>query len=125
MFEDYTEGLINLNELKDKLCANIDRKILEISLIFMLLKEDKEKNENTLEKYIDQFFEIFGIVVKFPDEMCLGKILKEKMSQEFSTFKSDLVYGSFEAEMIDFFKVYEKGWASFYTNTKAKKKNYI
>lgn len=114
VFDEYKNEKIDLNQFNEKL----DEVISEISLICVAL------NDDTFDRCLDEFIKKFRIVTKFPNELELGGLIKKELG-EFEQFKkfngniSDLIYDSFQREMLVFFKDYEKGKAVFYTSKKA------
>lgn len=99
---------INSKEIEE-IRVESDKMISEILVILLAL------NDSNIDECLEEFFEKFRIVVRYPNEEELGDFIKEEIGEYFHLLNADLVSASFEKEMLDFLKSYSKGTAPDYT----------
>lgn len=111
----YKTKRMNLNEMKDDLCKRLDKMIADISMIQVAISDD------TFDKYLKEFLQQFIFVTKFPNENYLGELINDELKEKYEFLDADLMYASFEKEMLDFLKDYHRGRSKYMEMDEAEK----
>lgn len=98
----------DISLMKDSLNSFLDETISEISAIKVALSDD------TFEVYLTEFLSKFRIITNYPNEDELGGLIGKELGSAFNLIDADLITNSFEIEMLNFLKEYDKR-ATFYS----------
>ncbi|XP_055306289.1 uncharacterized protein LOC129570622 [Sitodiplosis mosellana] len=114
-FYNIKRGSKSIKEMKRKLSKYLENRILNISTIIEMALGMK-----SIESYVDTFLDKFRFVINYPDEKDLSGFLEGELSVQYNVLNTHLITSSFEKEMLEFLKSYDRGTAEFYTGNLAK-----
>ncbi|KAF7271756.1 hypothetical protein GWI33_015399 [Rhynchophorus ferrugineus] len=105
---------LDLGGIQKKLSTILEKNITDCVML------ELAGNEHKLATYIQQFLEKFRLVTCYPDVDKLNILLKRELGKKFAFINADLITDSFQKQMLDWFKEYNKGKSDFLSSNQGR-----